>query len=178
VRQDRGYLLTRQVAQHRPVEALGRDGQHPPGDRQRGRVPDRGVAHERVDRCQAGVTGPGTVAAHGLQVVEEVQHERRVEVGQLQRGRRFAGAVPSEAEEQFERVAVGLDGAGAGAALCDQALQEEVLHQLAEPDLRGSHDPPAGMFAAKPWNLSAMMPSSSGTADMYQYTSRTSTWPR
>ena len=72
----------------------------------------------------------------------------------------------------------GLDGAGAGAALGGQAPQEEVLHELAEPDLRRSHDTPAGGCAAKPSNRPAMMLSSSGTADMYQYTSRTSTWPR
>jgi hypothetical protein len=44
----------------------------------------------------------------------------------------------------FERVAVGLDGAGAGPALSDHAPQEEVLHELAESDLWCSHDTPAG----------------------------------
>ena len=85
--QDRGDLFAGQVAEHRPVEAFGRDGQHACGDRQRGRVADGGVAHERVDRGQPGVAGAGAVAAVGLEVVEEVQHERRVQVGQLQRAR-------------------------------------------------------------------------------------------
>jgi hypothetical protein len=89
-----------------------------------------------VDRGQAGVAGAGCVAAFGLEVVEEVQHQRRVQVGQAQRGGRFAGALLSEAEQKLERVAVGLDGAGAGAPLGDQPAQEEVLHQLRELDLR------------------------------------------
>jgi hypothetical protein len=48
-------------------------------------VAECGVAHERVDRGEPCVAGPDTVAALGLEVVEEVQHERRVEVGQAQR---------------------------------------------------------------------------------------------
>ena len=66
--------------------------------RQRRGVTDRRVAHERVDRGKPGVTGPNTVAALGLEVVEEVQHERRVEVGQLQCRGWLAGAVLDEAE--------------------------------------------------------------------------------
>jgi hypothetical protein len=42
-----------------------------------------------------------------------------------------------EAEKQLERVAVGLDGAHARAALRDQASEEEVLHQFREADLCG-----------------------------------------
>ena len=80
--QDRGDLLAGQVAEHRAVEALGRDGQHACGDRQAGGVAQGGVAHERVDRGQAGVAGAGAVAALGFEVVEEVQHQRRVQVGQ------------------------------------------------------------------------------------------------
>jgi hypothetical protein len=121
-----------------------------------------------VDRGKPGVTGPNTVAALGLEVVEEVQHERRVEVGQLQCRGWLAGAVLDEAEQQLERVAVGLDGAGAGPALSDQAPQEEVLHELAEPDLWCSHDTPAGGCSVKASKRSLMMLISSGTAERYQ----------
>ena len=134
----------------------------------RGGVAQGGVAHERVDRGQPGVAGADAVAALGLEVVEEVQHERRVEVGQSERGGWSSGALLGEAQQQLERVAVGLDGAGAGAALGDQAPQEEVLHQLREPDLRRSHGAPAGSWSAKCSNRWATMLISSGTADRYQ----------
>jgi hypothetical protein len=64
--------------------------------------------------------------------------------------------------------AVGLDGAGAGAPLGAQAPHEEVLDQDRERDLWCSHDVPAGSFAAKASNRSAMMAISSGTAERYQ----------
>ena len=85
--EDRGDLFAGEVAEHGPVEPFGRDGQHSGGDRQRGRVTDRGVAHEGVDRGKPGVAGAGAVAAFGLEVVEEVQHQRGVEIGQLERRR-------------------------------------------------------------------------------------------
>ena len=121
-----------------------------------------------MDRREAGVAGADGVAAHGLEVVEEVQHQRRVQVGKPQRGGWLAGVPFGEAEQQFERVAVGLDGAGAGAALGDQAPQEEVLEELREPDLRWSHGAPAGLCEAKGSNRAATMLISSGTADRYQ----------
>ena len=54
--------------------------------------------------CQAGVTGPDTVAATGLEVVEEVQHCRRVKVCHSQRRGWLAGALLEVAEQQLERV--------------------------------------------------------------------------
>ena len=92
--QDRGDLLAGQVSQHGPVEPFGWYRQHPCGDRQRCGVAAGGVAHERVDRRQARVAGPGSVAPPGLQVVKEIQDERGVEVGQAERGGRLAGALP------------------------------------------------------------------------------------
>ena len=52
-------------------------------------------------------------------------------------------------------------------ALGDQSAQEEVLHQLREPDLRRSHGVLAGSWPAKCSNRSATMLISSGTADRY-----------
>ena len=101
-------------------------------------------------------------------MVEEVQDERRVEIGQHERRGWFAGALFDEAEKQLERVAVAFDGAGAGAALLHQAPQEEVLHQLGEADLRRSHDTPADGRSVKASKRLATMPISSGTADRYQ----------
>jgi hypothetical protein len=96
-----GDLIAGQVPEHGPVEAFWPVSPAPRGDWQAGRVPDGGVAHARVNRRPAGVAGADAVAAFGFEVTEEVQQE-------------------------FERVAVGLDGAGAGAALGDQPRQEKV----------------------------------------------------
>jgi hypothetical protein len=81
-------------------------------------------------------------------VVQEVQDQRRVQVGQRQCRGWLAGAFLDEREEQLERIAVAFDGAGAGAALVDQAAEEEVLHQLREADLWRSHETPACGSAA------------------------------
>ena len=103
------------------------------GDRERGGVADRGVGHERADRGEADVAGAGAVAPLVFEVLEEVEHERGVQVLERQRAGAFAGALLGEAEEQLERVTVALDGAGADASLLDQAPQEEVLQQGGEP---------------------------------------------
>jgi hypothetical protein len=81
-------------------------------------------------------------ASLGFQVVEEVEHERGVQVGERQAGGVLAGASFGEREEQLERVAVALDGVGAHASLLDQAPQEEVLQQGGERDRRRSHRAP------------------------------------
>ena len=121
-----------------------------------------------MDRGKTGVAGPGSVAASGLKVVEEVQHDGGVEIGQLKRGGRFAGALLEEAEQQLERVAIAFHGACAGTTLGDQTPQEEVLHELGEPDLRGPHDTPCGEWPTKASKRVATMSISSGTAERYQ----------
>jgi hypothetical protein len=75
-------------------------------------------------------------------MIEEVQHEWRVEVSQHERRGRLAGALLDETEQQLERIGVAFDSAGTGAALGDQTPQEKVLHQLREADLRRPHDAP------------------------------------
>ena len=121
-----------------------------------------------MDRSETDVACPDTVAASGLKVVEEVQHHWSVQIDQLEGGGWFAGALFDEAEQQLERVAVAFHRAGTGAALGDQAPQEEVLHQLREPDLRGPHDTPAAALSTKVSKRAATMFISSGTAERYQ----------
>ncbi|HEY5149758.1 MAG TPA: hypothetical protein VIJ23_08035 [Mycobacterium sp.] len=80
--QDRGDLCTGQVAQDGPIETLAGDGQHSLRDREGRGVADGRVAHKGVDRGQPGIAGADAVAALGFQVIEEVQHERSIQVGQ------------------------------------------------------------------------------------------------
>lgn len=101
-------------------------------------------------------------------MVEEVQDHRSVEVSHAQGGGRLAWALLEVAEEQLERVPVALHGPGAGAALADQAAQEEVLYQLVKADLGRPHDAPVAGSALKAWKRPATMSISSGTADGYQ----------
>jgi hypothetical protein len=58
-----------------------------------------------MDRSQPGVAGPDVVPAPGLEVVEEIQHCRRVEVCQTQRRGWLTGALLEVAEQKLERVA-------------------------------------------------------------------------
>jgi hypothetical protein len=82
---------------------------------------------------------------------------------QPQRRRSLAGLLLGEGQQQTEGVTVGLDRAGAGAALGDQPAQEEVLYQHRERDLRRSHDAPAGSPVPKRSNRPTMTLISSGT---------------
>jgi hypothetical protein len=60
-------------------------------------------------------------------VVEEGEHERRVEVLQRERRGCPSGALLGEAQQQLEGVAVACDRVCAGAALGEQAPLEELL---------------------------------------------------
>ena len=42
------------------------------------------IVHERLDRGQPGVPGAGAVPPNGLQVFEELEHQGRVNVLELQ----------------------------------------------------------------------------------------------
>lgn len=104
-----------------------------------------------------------------LDVVEEREDCRRVEVGEGQGRRRAAGELLREAEEQSEGVAVARDRLGAGRALRAQAPVEEVLEQGGERDLWGRHTAPSSSLWAKCSKRLEVMARSSGTAERYQY---------
>ncbi len=104
------------------IKALGGDGQHALDDRGVFGVTQRGVAEQRVDRCQPGVAGADAVASPGLQVLQEGADQRGVEIGDLEAGGRLAGLLRGEGEQQLEGVAVGGDGVRAGLALADQPV--------------------------------------------------------
>ena len=119
-----------------------------------------------MDGSEARVAGAGTVVPHGLEMVEEVQDHRGVQIGQAQFRGRFAEALFDVSEQQLERVPVAFDGSGAGAALVDETANEEVLDKLIESDLRRSHSAPVGPLKASKRSATTFI--SSGTADRYQ----------
>ncbi len=81
--------------------------------------------HEGLDRGQPGVSGGGLVAARALQILQERQHERRIDVLQVQLRRRDLESRRRVLKQQSECVGVGLAGMEAGAALVWQPLTQE-----------------------------------------------------
>jgi hypothetical protein len=62
-----------------------------------------------------------------LEVIQERADQRRVEIIDVQRRGLPAGPLGGEAEQQPQRVAVGVDRVRAGLALADQPVGEERL---------------------------------------------------
>ena len=73
----------------------------------------RGVAEQGVDGGEPPVAGADRVVPVDLEVVQERGDQRRVEIGDVERGRRLAGRGGGEADQQPERVAVAGDGVAA-----------------------------------------------------------------
>ena len=69
-------------------------------------------AEHGVQRGEAGVAGADGVGALGLEVIQEGADELGVEVLELQPGRRPAGLLRGEGQEQLEGVPVGGHGVG------------------------------------------------------------------
>jgi len=65
------------------VGAACLDGQHPLDDGGVVWCPQGGVAEQRADRRQAGVAGPGAVAAAGLEPAQERGDQARVELADV-----------------------------------------------------------------------------------------------
>ena len=123
-----------------------------------------------MNRGQPGVTGPGTVAAIGFQVVEERPDQRRVQVGDVQIGGCLAGPLLGEGEKQFDCVPVGGDGVAAGLTLPGESVGEKRLQGWGE---RAHESPPRCASSRLPANAI-----SSGAADRYQNVCSGSVWPR
>ena len=80
-------LLRREVFDQSPLVALAGDGQDAATLVGVGRLLERDVAEEGMDRRQAGVPAPGAVGTFLLEVIEEVADEGCVQIleGQLRR---------------------------------------------------------------------------------------------
>src|SRR5215510_3074998 len=131
-----------------------------------GRLVQRDVLRERVDRGEPRIPGPIAIAPDALEMVEKVADKRRGEI--LKRQRRGGATQPlgGEAQEETERVAVARHCVGAGLSLLAQAIGEEALQQRRKAG--GRHRRPSSSAlvtrAAANW-------SNSGTASRYQYVS-------
>jgi hypothetical protein len=86
------------------------------------------VAEERVQHGQPLVQGADRAVPLLRQVIEEGLHEAYVDVGQGQALDGNAATVASEAQQQREHIAVGLDRVRAQVALAGQVAREEVRH--------------------------------------------------
>jgi hypothetical protein len=143
-----------------PVVSFGGDGEHA---LDRGGVfgmAERGVAEQGVDGGEPPVAGADRVVPVDLEVVQERGDQRRVEIGDVHRGRRLARRGGGEADQQSERVAVAGDRVRRGAALRDEPVGEECLQHRGERGHGWPSSPGSSRAAA-----SCM---SSGTADKYQ----------
>ncbi len=74
-----------------------------------------------------------------LEVVEEVEYEWSVEVGENEFRGRAAESPLGEAEEKLERLPVAGDRRRARATLGDQVPKEKLLQELRKLEGRGSH---------------------------------------
>ena len=133
-------------------------------------VAEDGEVVEGVDGGQPGVTCRDRHSSNRFEMVEERADERCVEVGEIKLGWWSGGGLGHETEKQTERVAVGVDGVGAGIALRHEPFGEERFEGRGQ---RG-HDGAPKVDSAR----RAAAASSSGTADRYQYVEVGLTWPR
>ncbi len=121
------------------------------------------VAEEGTDCGQASVSCACGVAPLGLEVVEELADEARVEVFDPELRRGLSELFGREAQQQTEGIAVSGDGVGARPSLSKQAVGEEGLQKGREAG--SGHD-------SSSWHCcmrrSVASWRSSGTASMYQ----------
>jgi hypothetical protein len=94
----RQHLWACQEAQHRPLEALHRNGQRPLDVVQRSDVTPSSELQERAQRREPQVATANRVLAALLQMVEECQDQFGPHVGKLHGRRRLAQLVAGEAQ--------------------------------------------------------------------------------
>jgi len=97
-------LLAREVADQGQVGLLHGDGMDPTRLVDAGRQPVFQIAEERVDRGESGVSCSRRVAAFFLQMLQERQDERRIELFKLDLRGRDREPTGGEANEQSKAV--------------------------------------------------------------------------
>jgi hypothetical protein len=113
-----------------------------------------------VHSGEASVSRRDGVATRLLEVSEEADDERCVEIRQCKLGGCLADVVPREGEQQTERVAVGRDGVRTRVSLLLETLGKECL------DHRGERAHGSAPSARSTFLATRSM--SSGVAEMYQ----------
>jgi hypothetical protein len=92
---------------------------------QRGGEPIFHETHERLDGRQAEVTGPRTVGALGLEMVQEAHHQWGIEMLELEIRRRDSEPYAGEPEKKLEGVCVGITSVLACAAFQGKPFTEK-----------------------------------------------------
>jgi hypothetical protein len=149
---------------------LARNREDPLGDGAVGRLLQGDEAEERMDGGQASVSGANAIAPVRLEMLQERDDERSVEIGHEQSRRGLAHALLAEREEESERVAIRGDRVGACISLTQEAVGEERLEQ--------PRDQRHGRTAEYRSRRAVAASSNSGTAVKYQYVDDGPTWPR
>ena len=168
---DEGVDLDRGEKRHQLlVEPFGGDGEHPLDELGVFGVPQGRVGEQRPDRGQPQVAGSRPIVPVGFEMLQEGADHLHVEVGPVQRSRRFPGALLDEHKQQLQRIPVGSDRAWADPTLLDQPLAEEAL--------QGGGDRAHRVVTSREGSRRcAASASSSGAADRYQYVERGSRCP-
>ena len=165
---DRRDLLAGEVAEDGPVDTFDGNRKDALCDGQQGWLAQRGVAQEGPDGGETEVARARRIAALCLEMVEETEDHRRVEIREGQCRGCSSGTLCRVSEKQHERVAVAGDRVRAGAALCDEAPMKEVLQECGKRTLDGRHDGRSDIRWAKRSKRRAVLASNSGTAVQYQ----------
>ena len=142
---------------------FGGDGEHPLDELGVFGVPQGRVGEQRPDRGQAQVAGSRPVVPVGFEMLQERADHLHVEVGPVQCGRRFPGALLDEHEQQLQRIPVGSDRAWADPTLLDQPLGEEAL-QVGAIALIVSSLPARTPGAARPARAIPVRPTGTSTS--------------
>ena len=150
-----------QVADERMIMALGGDGADLSGLFQRSRMTEFDVAHEGFHGRQSDVAAGRAAATIDLEVGEERDDERGIEMFKMKRRRCDAEASGGESEQQTEGIGVALAGMRAEAALHGKVVTQEVGNQWCD----GSH---ANLPETKFSPVVAMSAINSGVASRYQ----------
>ena len=127
--QNRVDLVHGEVADERLIMALGGDGEDLPGLVECRRVAELDIAHEGFHCCQADVAAGGAATTIHLEVGQESDDERCVEMFKVKRRRSDAEAFGGEGEQQTEGIGVALAGMRAIAALHREVVAQEVGDQ-------------------------------------------------
>ena len=107
---------------------FGRNGENTPTVFQQGRHAILEKAHKRLDRHQSGIARAGAVVALGLQIVEELHDQWRIELLQRQRRRRQLQSRTGELEQELECIGIAVTGMVARTALQRQTFTEKGTH--------------------------------------------------
>src|ERR1019366_7729499 len=118
--------------------------------------------HEGFDGCQTHIAGAGAVGAYRLQMVEETDDQRFIDLFQLQSRWCDLQLLACVVQGQFEGVSVGVAGIHARRAFEGETFLKERGHVWG----KRSHGAPPTTWASQ---RSAILRMSSGTASRYQY---------